>query len=47
MQFQWLQVSSSVMMAGVMPGQNTVLSAYAFMEVTAWCGECKAVRTCC
>ena len=34
-------------MVGVMPGQNTVLSARSFIEVTPWCAECKTVRTCC
>ena len=47
MQLQWLQVSCRAMMAGVMPGQNTVFLAHAFMEVTPWCAECKTFRTCC
>ena len=47
MRLQWLQVSRRAMMAGVMPGQNTVLSVRAFMEVTPWCAECRTVRTCC
>ena len=34
-------------MARVMPGQNTVLSAPAIMEVTPWCAECNTVKICC
>ena len=34
-------------MAGVMPVQNSVLSAHAYMKVTPWCAECKTARTCC
>ena len=34
MRLQWLQVSHRAMMAVVMPGQNTVLSARVVMEVT-------------
>ena len=46
MRLQWLQVSRRAMMAGVMPGQNTVLSAHAVMGVTPWWAECKTVRMC-
>ena len=47
MRLQWLHVSRKAVMAGVMPGQKTVFSARAVMEVTPWCAECKTVRTCC
>ena len=47
MRLQWLQVSHRARMALVMPGQNTVLSARAVMEVTPWCAECKTVKICC
>ena len=39
MRLQWLQVARRAVMAGVMPGQNTVDSARAVMEVTPWCAE--------
>ena len=32
-------------MAVVMPGQNTVLSAHAVIEITPWCAEWSIVRT--
>ena len=36
-----------LLMAGVMPGQNTVLLAHAIIEVMPWCAECKIVWICC
>ena len=42
-----LQFSRRALMAGVMPGQNTVVSARAVVEVTPCCAEWSIVRTCC
>ena len=47
MRLQWPQLALRDVMAGVMPGQNTVDSARAVMEVTPWCAKCSTVRMCC
>ena len=43
---QWLQWVRSAVMAEVMPGQKTVDSARASIEVTPWCAECNTVSMC-
>ena len=47
MRLHWLQLAVWDLMAVVMPGQNTVVSARAVMDVTPWCAECSASRMCC
>ena len=47
MQLQWLQFACRAVMVGVMPGQNTVVSARVVMEVTPWFAEWRTDRTCC
>ena len=44
MLLQWWQFSRMALMAAVMPGQNTVLSAHAVIEVTPRCDEWSIVR---
>ena len=46
MRLQWWQLARRAVMAGVIPGQNTVDSAHALMEVTPWWAQCSTLRMC-